>query len=202
MTSKHSSTPRSNSAEGARRTGTMGHRYGLWGAGLGALSLAALGWSLVTTTVTQAQAQGSPPAPTTQAGEISDGGALPAPSITPAAPSPRVKIVFKTIPPGPATVSWGKKKLGFIKPRAPLVVERPRDSGPLDVIVRAEGCVPVHTRAYTFTDSTLLVKITPIDKKNTLFGYREAPPPDEDGGVPSSGGGPDAGASIPLPTPR
>ncbi len=177
MTSKHSSTPRSNSAEGARRTGTMGHRYGLWGAGLGALSLAALGWSLVTTTVTQAQAQGSPPAPTTQAGEISDGGALPAPSITPAAPSPRVKIVFKTIPPGPATVSWGKKKLGFIKPRAPLVVERPRDSGPLDLTIHASGFLPVHTRAYTFTDSRVAVKLTPPSEKNTLFGYREEPAP-------------------------
>ena len=108
-------------------------------------------------------------------------------------PTPMVKIVFKIIPPGDATVMWGKKRLGVIKPRAPLIIQRPRDSGPLDVIVRSSGYVPVHTRAYTFTDSTVAVKITPLDKKNTLYGYREEIPPDggaaganePDGGVPS-----------------
>jgi hypothetical protein len=109
-------------------------------------------------------------------------------SATPPVPSAKVKIVFKVVPPTNATVTWGKKRLGLIKPRAPLIIERPRDSGPLDVVVRADGCLPVHTRAYTFTDSTVAVKVTPPDKKNTLFGFREAPP-DEDGGA----GGPDAG---------
>lgn len=109
------------------------------------------------------------------------------------APSPTVKIVFKINPPTKATITWGKKKLGLIKPKDRLVVERPRDSGPLDVVVRAEGCLPVHTRAYTFTDSVVNVKVTTIDKKNTLFGYREAPPPDADGGTTSAPGNPDGG---------
>ncbi|MES1157924.1 MAG: hypothetical protein ABUL67_02375 [Haliangium ochraceum] len=109
---------------------------------------------------------------------------------TPAAPtSPNVRIVFKIIPNGNATVMWGKKRLGIIKPKVPLVVTRPRDSGPLDVIVRSPGYVLVHTRAYTFTNSTVAVKLTPLDKKNTLYGYREEIPPD--GGAPA--GGPDAG---------
>lgn len=99
-----------------------------------------------------------------------------------------VRIVFKVFPSSKATVTWGKKKLGIIKPRESLVVQRPRDSGPMDVVVRAEGCLPVHTRAYTFTDSVVSVKVTPLDKKNTIYGYKEVPP-DEDGGV----GGPDGG---------
>ena len=96
-------------------------------------------------------------------------------------PSAKVRIVFKTVPPTKATVNWGKKKLGFIKPKAPLIIERPRDSGPIDVVIHAEGCLPVHSRVYTFTDSTLSVKVTPPDKKNTVFGYKEAPPEDENG---------------------
>jgi hypothetical protein len=107
-------------------------------------------------------------------------------------PSAKVRMVFKTVPPTQATVTWGKKRLGIIKPKAPLIIERTRDSGPLDIVVRAEGCLPVHSRVYTFTDTVLAVKVTPLDKKNTLFGYREAPPPEEDAGA-RSGPGPDAG---------
>jgi hypothetical protein len=56
-------------------------------------------------------------------------------------------------------------------------------------MVRAEGCVPVQTRAYTFNDNKVSVKVTPLDQKNTILGYREELPP-EDGGAPN----PDAGA--------
>ena len=100
--------------------------------------------------------------------------------------SPNVRIVFTVLPSTKkATVFWGKKKLGAIAPHAPLIVQRPRDSGPLDVVVRADGCVPVQTRAYTFEDSKVAVKVTPNDEKNTLLGYREEIPAG-DGGMPSS----------------
>jgi hypothetical protein len=56
--------------------------------------------------------------------------------------------------------------------------------------VRADGCLPVQTRAYTFADSKVAVKVTPLDQKNTLLGYREELAPD--GGVIPSGG-PDGG---------
>ena len=49
----------------------------------------------------------------------------------------------------------------------------------------------MQTRAYTFEDSKVAVKVTPIDQKNTLLGYREETPAG-DGGVPASnldGGG-------------
>jgi hypothetical protein len=72
------------------------------------------------------------------------------------------------------------------------VLERPRDSGPLDLTIHASGFLPVHTRAYTFTDSRVAVKLTPPSEKNTLFGYREEPPPPPN---------PDAGALPALPDP-
>jgi len=115
-----------------------------------------------------------------------------APPAAPKSPSANVRIVFTVLPSSKkATVSWGKKKLGVIAPHAPLIVQRPRDSGPLDVVVRAEGCVPVQTRAYTFEDSKVAVKVTPNDQKNTLLGYREEMP-NADGGAPASN--PDGGA--------
>ena len=109
------------------------------------------------------------------------------------APSANVRIVFTVLPSTKkATVQWGKKRLGIIEKGKPLIVQRPRDSGPLDVVVRADGCLPVQTRAYTFADSKVAVKVTPLDQKNTLHGYREELPPD--GGVlPSS---PDGGAPL------
>ena len=82
------------------------------------------------------------------------------------------QIVFTTIPPAEATVSWGKKKLGVIMPREPLIIERPRDSGPLDVVVKAQGFFTVHTRAHTFSDTKLTVKLTPLEEASTLLGYR------------------------------
>jgi hypothetical protein len=114
--------------------------------------------------------------------------AAPAPAAPPAA---NVRIVFTVLPSTKkATVMWGKKRLGIIEKGKPLIVARPRDSGPLDVIVRADGCLPVQTRAYTFADSKVAVKVTPLDQKNTLLGYREELTPD--GGVVPSGG-PDGG---------
>jgi hypothetical protein len=116
---------------------------------------------------------------------------VPAPAAGPAAPSSEVKIVFTVLPSTKkATVFWGKKRLGVIEPRKPLIVKRPRDSGPMDVIVRADGCLPVQTRAYTFNDTKVAVKVTPHDQKNTLLGFREELSPD--GGVPQ-GDNPDGG---------
>jgi hypothetical protein len=97
--------------------------------------------------------------------------------VTPAANPPPIipttaRIEFSTVPAVDASVTWGKTRLGRIAPRRPLVVVRPRDSGPLDVIVRAEGYLPVHTRAHTFADTKVLVKLTKPEQKNTLLGYR------------------------------
>ena len=146
-----------------------------WGIGLGVAVACALGALALV-----ASAAPSPSAPPV-------GVAAPEPPGAP--PSPNVKIVF-TINPSTkkAMVFWGKKRLGIIAPHAPLIVQRPRDSGPLDVVVKSDGYVPVQTRAYTFADSKVAVKLTALDQKNTLLGYREELPPD--GGAPP---GPDGG---------
>jgi hypothetical protein len=94
-----------------------------------------------------------------------------------------VRIVIQTVPPRKASVRWGSKSLGFIPAPRPLVVERPRDSGPLDLVIRASGFLPVHTRAYTFSDSRVAVKLTPPSEKSKLFGYREEVAPNPDAGV-------------------
>jgi hypothetical protein len=120
-------------------------------------------------------------------GEAADGGSAPPPAVAAPPQKDTVRIVFKIYPPNKATVTWGKKKLGLIKPKESLAIQRPRDSGPMDVVVRAENCVPVHTRAYTFTDSVVSVKVTPVDKKNTIYGYKEVPPEDGGTGVPDGG---------------
>ncbi len=102
-----------------------------------------------------------------------------------------VRVTIQTVPARRASVRWGKKALGAIPVPKPLVVVRPRDSGPMDLLISAPGYLPVHTRAYTFSDSRLAVKLTPVAQKNTLFGYREELPPE-------GTDNPDGGAS-PLP---
>jgi hypothetical protein len=111
---------------------------------------------------------------------------------TPPAKADIVHITIQTVPPRKAQVKWGRKTLGPIPAPRALVLERPRDSGPLDLTIHASGFLPVHTRAYTFTDSRVAVKLTPPAEKNTLFGYREEPAPSPN---------PDAGAPPALPDP-
>jgi len=160
----------------------MPRRVRLWQSAA-VVTVAALMGGMAAWAQSAAPAPAPPPAAAQQ-----PGAAVPAPA---AAPSPNVRIVFTVLPSTKkATVMWGKKRLGVIEKGKPLIVARPRDSGPLDVIVRAEGCLPVQTRAYTFADSKVAVKVTPLDQKNTLLGYREEMPPDG-GALPS--GGPDGG---------
>jgi len=122
--------------------------------------------------------------------------------------SKETQITFTTIPPTYARVTWGKQVLGRITPKQPLIVTRPRDSGPLDVVISANGFLPVQTRAHTFADTLLEVKLTPPELKNTLFGYKapieDAGLPEElsDGGVPEGSAGSEANApSMPAPAP-
>jgi hypothetical protein len=106
----------------------------------------------------------------------------------------KVHITLQTVPPRKAVVKWGSKTLGVIPVPRPLVVVRPRDSGPLDLVVRMTGFLPVHTRAYTFSDSRVAIKLTAVAEKNTLFGYRQEVPPE-------GGANPDGGAPPPAPAP-
>lgn len=143
-----------------------------------------IGWRLSNATATPPPAAPDVPAPV--AAPVRAGS-----SAAPAEPMPTtVQIEFTTYPSARATVTWGKTILGRITAHEPLVVVRARDSGPLDVIVRAPGYLPVHTRAHTFADTKIAVKLTRPDQKSTLFGYRapiDAGTPDA-GLLPSSSG--------------
>lgn len=123
-----------------------------------------------------------------------DQAGKPAGTETSAAKPDTVHVTIQTVPPRKAQVKWGRKNLGTIPVPRALVVERPRDSGPMDLVIRASGFLPVHTRAYTFTDSRVAVKLTPPTEKNKLFGYREEPAPNPDAGAPTA-----PAAQVPVP---
>lgn len=132
------------------------------------------------------------------AGQAADAGVAPTKSND---VSSNVRINIQTVPPRRAQVRWGRKTLGTIPAPRPLIVERPRDSGPLDLVIRASGYLPVHTRVYTFTDSRVSVKLTTPEDKSTLFGYRQEIAPNPDGGVPPALPAPSATpGAAPLPT--
>ena len=83
-----------------------------------------------------------------------------------------------------ATVTWGRVALG----ETPVSLPFPRDSGPVDIVVRAPGYLTTHTRLNTFASDSVTVKLVPEAEKKTVFGFKkEAPPPVvpvPDGGVP------------------
>jgi hypothetical protein len=66
-----------------------------------------------------------------------------------------------------ARVSWGRKDLGF----APIELQRPRGSGPLDLVVTAPGALTLHTRVYTDRDDKLALRLYPESEAPSLLGY-------------------------------
>jgi hypothetical protein len=134
------------------------------------------------------------------AGETQGKPPAPAAEVAPAKTEDNVRITLRTIPPRKAFVKWGKKNLGMIPVPNPLIVVRPRDSGPLDLVIRMQGYLPVHTRAYTFSNSIVNVKLTPLEEKNKLFGYRQELPPEGEAAPAASAPDPSAPTPAPAPT--
>jgi hypothetical protein len=169
------------------------HRQRRWfvpslGAALVLASLSLAGW---------AASKGAQPADKAKPTSEAPAAAAATDDLPPAKPD-TVRITIQTVPPRKAMVRWGSKSLGFIPVPRPLVVERPRDSGPLDLVIRASGYLPVHTRAYTFSDSRVAVKLTPPAEKSKLFGYREEPAPNPDAGAPAEPGPAPAAPIAPI----
>jgi hypothetical protein len=81
-----------------------------------------------------------------------------------------------------AHVFWGRKELGV----APLEVTRPRGSGPLDLLVLADGYLPLHTRAFTDRNETLVLRLHAAAEASALPGY--SPPVVKDATKPPSRG--------------
>jgi hypothetical protein len=101
--------------------------------------------------------------------------------------SPTVKIRLIVMPrTARAFVYWGREKLG----EAPLVLTRPRRSGPMDVVIRARGYLDYYTRLFTDRDDKLMVTLVKPNEAGHLVGYRQKP---DAGPPPSSGGRADAG---------
>src|SRR5438093_776807 len=98
--------------------------------------------------------------PIVDGGQLTGDGAVAGAQPGPATPGPpklrpaRVKIVIHSVP-NKAKVSWGKKLLGL----TPLTFDRPRDSGPLDLVVRSDGYFPIHARVYTYKSDVLYLKM-------------------------------------------
>jgi hypothetical protein len=70
-----------------------------------------------------------------------------------------------------ANVFWGNKDLG-VAGRKPLEIERPRGSGPVDLVARAPGYLPFHTRLFTDRDEKLTVRLVRTEDAPQLLGYR------------------------------
>lgn len=82
-----------------------------------------------------------------------------------------VKLKLVAVP--KAKVRWGKKTLGV----TPLAFERPRDSGPVDLVFLASGYFPVHTRAFTYKSDSLYISMTKLSDRHKLYGAKKDPPP-------------------------
>ncbi len=170
------------------------HRQRRWllpslGAALVLASLSLAGW---------AASKGTQPADKAKPTNEAPSAAAATDELPPAKPD-TVRITIQTVPPRKAMVRWGNKTLGVIPVPRPLVIERQRDSGPLDIVIRASGYLPVHTRAYTFSDSRVLVKLTPPTEKNKLFGYKQEPTPEAVPGAEAATGPVQAPAPLPSP---
>jgi hypothetical protein len=85
-------------------------------------------------------------------------------------PDPRsATVTIKVIvdPRRKAHVFWGRKDLG----EAPLELQRPRDSGPVDLVVTADGYLPLHTRAFTDRDDKLFLRLFSLQEAPQMLGY-------------------------------
>jgi hypothetical protein len=130
-------------------------------------------------------AERAPPAP------VDSGGPDLSPLQAPLQPEPpeadprstRVRLKLVVLPVD-AEVFWGRKRLG-VAGRRPLELERPRDSGPLDVVVRAPGYLPFNTRLHTDRDDTLTVRLVPPAQARGLLGWK----PSVAGAAPSARSG-------------
>jgi hypothetical protein len=84
--------------------------------------------------------------------------------------APKVRLTL-TVLPVEAEVHWGRKKLGLAG-RKPLQLERARNSGPVDVVIRANGFLPYHTRLFTDRDDTLTVRLVRPADARSLLGWK------------------------------
>jgi hypothetical protein len=86
-----------------------------------------------------------------------------------------VKVKLVITPGAKGTVHWGRKKLADLQPgKMTMEAERRRNSGPLDLLIRADGFLPHHVRVFTDRDDKLSVRLVRAEDAPSLLGYRRA----------------------------
>lgn len=70
-----------------------------------------------------------------------------------------------------AVVWWGKQKLG----EPPLTIERPRRSGPMNLVIKADGFLDHHTRLFTDRDDRLSLSLVRPNDAVGMLGYKRRP---------------------------
>jgi hypothetical protein len=87
--------------------------------------------------------------------------------------SETVKLKLAISPSVRATVQWGRKRLAETRPGEMTVdLERPRGSGPLDLVIRADGYLPHHVRLFTDRNDRLSVRLSRPEEARSLLGYK------------------------------
>lgn len=116
-----------------------------------------------------ASAEGAEPAPAGKPGEPSVADEDLKTEEAEANPrSETVKIRISVDPSRAAQVYWGHKNLG----RPPIEIERPRSSGPLDLVIKAPGFLPMHTRAFTDRDDKVSVRLRTEREAVGMLGWK------------------------------
>ena len=82
---------------------------------------------------------------------------------------PSVELTIKTSPRVGARVYHGKEYLG----RTPMTFKWAKDTGPLDIVVKAGGYLKVNTRIYTYRSDVVTVDMFKEDQSHLLFGYKK-----------------------------
>jgi hypothetical protein len=117
--------------------------------------------------------QAPPPAPVAARAQPEEHLVEEAPEANPRSETVTIKLVAEAS--RKARVFWGRKDLGL----APLELQRPRGSGPLDLLVIAPGALPLHTRVFTDRDDKLALRLVAEADAPSMLGYREPEPPDK-----------------------
>jgi hypothetical protein len=89
---------------------------------------------------------------------------------------PTVNLAIYTEPHIYAHVYHGKEFLGD----TPLKLVWAKDTGPLDVVLKAKGYLQINTRLYTYRNDKITVKMRKIEEANQLFGYKKKIKPKTD----------------------
>ena len=83
--------------------------------------------------------------------------------------SPSIQITLKTKPRVRAVVYHGKEELGV----TPLQLTWAKDTGPIDIKLKASGYLTVNSRLYTHRNDHVTVNMFKTDEAHLLFGYKK-----------------------------